>query len=44
MKISIYIRVSTGGQDTKNQSAVLIDWVNRVGFEVVKVHEGQESA
>ena len=44
MKVSIYTRVSTGEQDTKNQSAVLIDWANHRGFEVVRIYEEQESA
>ncbi len=44
MKVCIYTRVSTGEQDTKNQSAVLIDWANQRGFEVVKIYEEQESA
>ena len=44
MKVSIYTRVSTGEQDTKNQSAVLIDWAKQTGFEVVKIYEEQESA
>ncbi len=44
MKVSIYTRVSTGEQDTKNQSVVLIDWAKQRGFEVVKIYEEQESA
>ncbi len=44
MKICIYSRVSTSKQDTENQSAVLTDWANRRGYEVVRIYEEQESA
>ncbi|MFC1981010.1 recombinase family protein [Chloroflexota bacterium] len=44
MRVCIYSRVSTGEQDTKNQSSVLIDWANQRGFDVVKIYEEQESA
>ncbi len=44
MKICIYSRVSTGEQDTKNQSSVLSDWANQRGYEVVKVYTEEESA
>ncbi len=44
MKVCIYSRVSTGEQDTNNQSAVLADWAGQRGFEVVKVYEEEESA
>ena len=44
MKVCIYSRVSTGEQDTKNQSVVLTDWANRRGYQVAKVYEEKESA
>ena len=44
MKVCIYTRVSTGEQDTKNQSVALADWANQRGYQVVKVYEEQESA
>lgn len=44
MKVSIYSRVSTGEQDTKNQSIVLTDWAVQRGYEVVKVYTEEESA
>ena len=44
MKVCIYSRVSTGQQDTTNQSVVLSEWARQRGFEVVKVYEEEESA
>ncbi len=44
MKVCIYSRVSTGEQDTRNQSTVLSDWANQRGYEVVKVYTEEESA
>jgi len=44
MKICIYSRVSTGEQDTRNQSTVLTDWATQRGYEVVKVYTEEESA
>ncbi|MFC2047185.1 recombinase family protein [Chloroflexota bacterium] len=44
MKVCIYSRVSTGQQDTTNQSAALSEWAKQRGFEVVKVYEEEESA
>ena len=44
MKAGIYSRVSTGVQDTKNQSQVLIDWASQRGYEVVKIYTGEEGA
>ncbi len=44
MKVCIYSRVSTGQQDTTNQSVVLSEWAKQRGFEVVKVYEEEESA
>jgi len=44
MKVCIYSRVSTGEQDTKNQSTVLADWAYRRGYEVVKIYDEEESA
>ncbi len=44
MKVCIYSRVSTGEQDTRNQSTVLTDWATQRGYEVVKVYAEEESA
>jgi len=44
MKVCIYSRVSTGEQDTKNQSAILTDWANQRGYEVMGVYSETESA
>ena len=44
MKVCIYSRVSTGEQDTRNQSVILADWAEQCGFEVAKVYEEEESA
>jgi len=44
MKVCIYSRVSTGEQDTRNQSTVLADWATQRGYEVVKVYAEEESA
>jgi len=44
MKVCIYTRVSTGEQDTKNQSAVLNDWSKHRGFEVAGIYQEEESA
>ncbi len=44
MKVCIYSRVSTGQQDTTNQSAVLSEWAKQRGYEVVKVYEEEDSA
>ncbi|MFC2019918.1 recombinase family protein [Chloroflexota bacterium] len=44
MRVAIYSRVSTGQQDTTNQSMVLTDWAEQRGFQVTKVYEEGESA
>lgn len=44
VKAVIYSRVSTGQQDTANQSVVLTDWAEQRGYEVVKVYQEEESA
>jgi len=44
MRVSIYSRTSTTDQDPGNQSAVLTDWAEQRGYEVVAVYEEQESA
>ena len=44
MKVCIYSRVSTGEQNTKNQSVVLTDWAIQRGHKVVKVYTEEESA
>jgi len=43
MKACIYSRVSTGQQDTANQSLALSEWAKKRGFEVVTTYEEQES-
>jgi len=43
-KASIYVRVSTGAQDTTNQLSVLKDWARQRGFEVVGIYNEEESA
>ena len=44
MRTSIYVRVSTGEQDTANQLSVLKDWAQQRGFEVTGVYGEEESA
>ena len=44
MKVCIYSRVSTIDQNTVNQSAVLSEWAEQRGYEVVKVYEEEDSA
>ncbi|MFC1971200.1 recombinase family protein [Chloroflexota bacterium] len=44
MKVCIYSRVSTGQQDTTNQSVALSEWAKQRGFKVVNVYEEEESA
>ena len=44
MKVCIYSRVSTGAQETKNQSMVLSDWAKQRGYEVVSIYQEEESA
>ena len=44
MRCVLYLRVSTGGLDTKNQRIVLEDYTARRGWEVVTVYEEAESA
>jgi len=44
MRASIYVRVSTGQQDTANQLLVLKDWAQQRGFEVTGVYGEEESA
>ena len=38
MKVCIYSRVSTGEQDTTNQTVVLTDLAKRRGFEVAGIY------
>ena len=40
----IYSRVSTGEQDTQNQTMVLTGWAKQRGFEIAKVYGEEESA
>ena len=42
-KASIYVRVSTGAQDTANQLSVLKDWAKGRGFEIIRVYSEEES-
>ena len=44
MKVCIYSRVSTGGQDTDNQIIVLTNWAKQRGYEVINVYSETESA
>ena len=44
IKASIYVRVSTGAQDTANQLSVLKDWARQCSFEVVRIYSEEESA
>ena len=44
MKVIIYSRVSTGEQDTTNQTVVLSDWAKRRGFKVAGIYQEEESA
>lgn len=43
VKAAIYSRVSTGKQETGNQTIVLTEWAKQRGFEVVQVYEEEES-
>ncbi len=44
MKACIYSRVSTGEQDTENQTMVLGKWAEQRGFKVVALYEEAETA
>lgn len=44
IKACIYSRVSTGAQDTGNQTVALTEWAKQRGFEVVALYEEEESA
>ena len=44
MKVCIYGRVSSSGQDTENQVVVLANWADQRGYEVVRVYQESESA
>ncbi len=44
MKVCIYSRVSTSGQDVQNQYTVLTEWAKQRGFEVVAVYQEEETA
>ena len=43
-KASIYVRVSTGDQDTVNQVLALTEWAKNRGYEVVAIYSEEESA
>jgi putative DNA-invertase from lambdoid prophage Rac len=43
-KAVIYSRVSSGLQETQNQTLVLTKWAKQRGFDVVTVYEEEESA
>ena len=44
MKVCIYSRVSSSDQNTVNQSAVLTEWAEQSGFDIVKTYGEEESA
>ena len=44
LRCALYLRVSTGSQDTQNQRVALEDYAVRRGWEVVAVYEEAESA
>lgn len=43
-KVCVYSRVSTGEQDTDNQTTMLTEWAKQRGFELMAVYKEQESA
>lgn len=43
-KASIYVRVSTGDQETANQVLALTEWAKNRGYEVVAIYSEEESA
>ncbi len=43
-KVSIYVRVSTGDQDTANQELALTEWAKNRGYVVVAIYSEEESA
>jgi|GEM_PF-5354955 len=43
-KASIYVRVSTGDQDTANQLLALTEWARKRGYGVVAIYSEEESA
>ena len=43
-RASIYVRVSTGDQDTANQALALTEWAKNRGYEVVAIYSEEESA
>ncbi len=43
-KASIYVRVSTGDQDTANQVLALTEWAKNRDYEVVAIYSEEESA
>ena len=44
MKVCIYSRVSTAGQDAENQLLALKSWAETRGFEIIEIYQEQESA
>lgn len=44
MKVAIYSRVSTGEQETANQTAILQEWAMRRGFQHYAIYSEEESA
>ena len=44
IKAIIYVRVSTGTQDTENQLNALTTWADQRGYEVIGVYQEEESA
>jgi putative DNA-invertase from lambdoid prophage Rac len=43
-RAALWVRVSTGEQETANQLPVLQEWAERQGFDVVRVFDVEESA
>lgn len=43
-KVAIYSRVSTGEQETANQTAILHEWAMRRGFDHYAIYSEEESA
>jgi DNA invertase Pin-like site-specific DNA recombinase len=44
IKAIIYVRVSTGTQDTENQLNALTTWADQRGYEIIGVYQEEESA
>jgi len=44
MKVALYLRVSTGEQETQNQRLALENWATSRGLQIVRVYQEEESA